>query len=903
MSESAPHEQPGAIGPLPCGEVRLVLNGESRMVSATDAYCALTGYRASGISAAPLCGALRNIVFEDDLRRFDTEMGEIAAGKRFCIRYRIRKKDGFLAWHMAYATAVSAVDRDIIADLLVFDITAPVVLPRGTTTGGAPVPSDAKALPRMLNVIVTEHDFETQIMSIPEQEGLCSLGRKSVKPMSRDEFIASGLIHPASIADYRAFLEKLETENVADVAVRYRVAAEAYHWIHLDAYVIERVEGRARRRIGLIRFIDGPPADEFYRDDDKAGSPSGLESSTRLKGSAGENPSRSFRTTWRLFLDSRKSLLFTAAIFLATCLVVIGIFLNYSNTLRHEFYQMSIEGMNDYTAAQKVEVESSIHEIKTTIATMTILAETPTIDPAGEAFGQYLAGWNEKQAFQIDYASLEQLRASLLSPNALPSDADTLERIEHGENIISEVRHSDRLRGYYYSVAEPIVKGGQVVGALRSVVDAAGLLKTSQASSQVSLVSSSLIKGDGTLILSNDGEGQSSGSLYEALSAAGMSEEAVSSTRAVVENDDTVSSIMLGERDGRMFFFTAIRLNCNDWNIVNITEESGLAQHSDAVLSNTFVTGVVLMAITIGAALLVFFFFNRMSRKISYETDRYNVLSEFTDTVLFEYSYKTDTLTLTPNARNIFLLSDLRKEHYLEEDLPLVSVHPDDYHLVKNLLEHPAVSGEMNEIIYRAQVLSGDYRWFSCQCRYVYEGLEVYTAVGKIVDIDEQKAYENRLVQQAQLDGLTKLYNKGAAELRIDEALMQGTPGFFFMMDVDDFKFINDEYGHAMGDRVLTQVGRALMAVFRQGDPTGRTGGDEFIAYLADTDRLEVAEEKARLLSAYLDKVSLDLKVPLSLSIGIACFPADGTTYKELFKAADAQMYDKKSRVKKRTRR
>ncbi|MEG2006796.1 MAG: diguanylate cyclase [Raoultibacter sp.] len=903
MSENTPHEQSGAIGPLHCGEVRLAFDGESRIVSATDEYCALTGYCASDLLAAPLCGKVCSIVFEDDLRRFETEMGEIAAGKRFCIRYRIRKKDGFLAWHLACVTALTVVEGAVVGDVLVFDITVPTVLPGETDPGDATAPSDAKALPRMLNVIVTEHDFETQIMNIPDQEGLCSLGRKSIEPMSCDEFIASGLLHPASIADYRAFLERLETEDAADVTVRYRVATEAYHWIHLDACVVKRVGGHARRRIGLIRFIDGPPADELSRDDGKAGSPSGLGSGVHSRGTVGENSSRSFRTTWRSFLHSRKSLLFTAAIFLATCLVVIGIFLNYSNTLRHEFYQMSIEGMNDYTAAQKVEVESSIHEIKTTIATMAILAETPTIDPSGEAFGQYLAGWNEKQAFQIDYVSLEQLRASLLGPNALPSDADTLERIEQGENIISEVRHSDRLQGYYYSVAEPIVKNGQVVGALRSVVDAAGLLETSQESSQVSLVSASLIKGDGTLILTNDGEGQSSGSLYEALRAAGMSEETVSSTRAVVENDDTVATIMLGEREGRMFFLTAIRLNCNDWNIVNITEESGLAQHSDAVLKNTFVTGVVLMVITIGAALLVFFFFNRMSQKISYETDRYNVLSEFTDTVLFEYSYKTDTLTLTPNARNIFLLSDLRKERYLKEDLPLVAIHPDDYHLVKNLLEHPAASGEMNEIIYRAQVLSGDYRWFSCQCRYVYEGLEVYTAVGKIVDIDEQKAYENRLVEQAQLDGLTKLYNKGAAELRIDEALTRGTPGFLFMMDVDDFKFINDEYGHAMGDRVLAQVGRALMTVFRQGDPTGRTGGDEFIAYLSDTDRLEVAEEKARLLSSYLDKVSLDLKVPLSLSIGIACFPADGTTYKELFKAADAQMYDKKSRVKKRTRR
>ncbi|MEG2368477.1 MAG: sensor domain-containing diguanylate cyclase, partial [Raoultibacter sp.] len=494
-----------------------------------------------------------------------------------------------------------------------------------------------------------------------------------------------------------------------------------------------------------------------------------------------------------------------------------------------------------------------------------------------------------------------QLQAALSSSNALPSDKEMLERIQRGENIISEVRYSDRLQGYYYSVAEPIKKQGSVVGALRSIVVATDLLKTSQDSSQVSLASASLIKRDGTLLLTGEGTSSSQRSFYDILREMGMPDETVLSAREAVENDSTVSTMMLGERDSHMFFLTAIRLNYNDWNIVNITEESRLAEHSDAVLHNTFATGLVLVGISIGAALLVFFFFSRMSRKISYETDRYNILSEFTDTVLFEYSYKTDTLTLTPNARKIFFVTELSKERYLKEDVSLVTVHPDDYHLVKDLLEHPATSGEMREIIYRAQVLSGDYRWFSCQCRYVYEGLEVCTAVGKIVDIDEQKAYENRLVEQAQLDGLTNIYNKGAAELRIDAALAQGNPGFLFMMDVNDFKSINDEYGHAMGDRVLARVGRALTTVFRQTDSVGRTGGDEFIAYLFDTDNRAIAEEKARLVSEYMDKVSFELAVPISLSIGIAQFPAEGTTYKELFKTADARMYEKKNHMKKRS--
>ncbi|MEG0217490.1 MAG: hypothetical protein RR655_04100 [Raoultibacter sp.] len=181
---------------------------------------------------------------------------------------------------------------------------------------------------------------------------------------------------------------------------------------------------------------------------------------------------------------------------------------------------------------------------------------------------------------------------------------ETIERIAQGEGAISEVRYSERLQGYYYSIAEPVTHDGQVVGALRSIVNASDLLKTNQASSQVSLVSAALIKGDGTLVLGSGEQAAGQESLYDALLASGMPQHTVSATRDAVENDSTVATIMLGEREGRMFFLTAIRLSVNDWNIVNITEESGLAQHSDAVLSNTLVTGLLLVAISIGADFL-----------------------------------------------------------------------------------------------------------------------------------------------------------------------------------------------------------------------------------------------------------------------------------------------------------
>ncbi len=114
------------------------------------------------------------------------------------------------------------------------------------------------------------------------------------------------------------------------------------------------------------------------------------------------------------------------------------------------------------------------------------------------------------------------------------------------------------------------------------------------------------------------------------------------------------------------------------------------------------------------------------------------------------------------------------------------------------------------------------------------------------------------------------------------------------MMDLDNFKFFNDGYGHSVGDDVLRKVARALSAVCRPGDTLARFGGDEFALLMPDTD----AEQAVRLadrLVAGLDGVGYrppgyDTIIPLTLSIGIAVFPDDGPGRLEALAAADARL-------------
>ncbi|WP_417064540.1 GGDEF domain-containing protein [Gordonibacter urolithinfaciens] len=403
------------------------------------------------------------------------------------------------------------------------------------------------------------------------------------------------------------------------------------------------------------------------------------------------------------------------------------------------------------------------------------------------------------------------------------------------------------------------------------------------------------MKGDGTIIVDSEKSELYDGlNLYEVLRNQGYADAIVSKMQENVENDSDVATLAIGKRDGKTTFFTSVRLNENDWTIVNFTEENTIAEHSQVILHDTVVAGTVLVIISTIACVAVALVIGRFRRRALRGAERYAVLAEFSDTVLFEYSYGDDVLELTPNARSVFSLDSLRREHYLERGIPLVDFHEEDVSLVEEILEHPAPSGEARRATVRACTLTGEYRWFSIKCRYLYEGQEPYAAVGKMVDITQQRALEEQLVRRSQIDGLTKALNKVTAEEKITASLAAHDRGLLFMIDVDDFKQINDRNGHRVGDQVLAAIARALFDVFRCDDPVGRIGGDEFVAFVRDVDEADVVDAKRHALRDHAEAITRDLGVSVSLSIGVARYPHDGANYQELFDAADHAMYREK---------
>jgi diguanylate cyclase (GGDEF)-like protein len=124
------------------------------------------------------------------------------------------------------------------------------------------------------------------------------------------------------------------------------------------------------------------------------------------------------------------------------------------------------------------------------------------------------------------------------------------------------------------------------------------------------------------------------------------------------------------------------------------------------------------------------------------------------------------------------------------------------------------------------------------------------------------------------------------------------------VLDVDEFKEINDTYGHRVGDRALREVARTLRAAIRPYDVCVRYAGDEFVVVLSGCG-LEEVEEKRRELQEVADTMVVDVGggvlVPISVSVGAAVFPHDGETTEALIAKADSRMYSDKN-MRKRSR-
>ncbi|MBO4980847.1 MAG: GGDEF domain-containing protein [Lachnospiraceae bacterium] len=197
-------------------------------------------------------------------------------------------------------------------------------------------------------------------------------------------------------------------------------------------------------------------------------------------------------------------------------------------------------------------------------------------------------------------------------------------------------------------------------------------------------------------------------------------------------------------------------------------------------------------------------------------------------------------------------------------------------------------------------------------CRLKLKGGILYCEDRKIMmvalmnrlDTAEAAEDEKYYTQSYAIDAATSVYNKRAiSELAVDVVAEAGENRLYvIMMDLDDFKLLNDTYGHLAGDEILAKVAEIIKSIIGPRGYVGRFGGDEFFVI---TDRVKTDEELTYALKTIRKHIAWNCRkiIPdmiITTSIGIAKYPEDGRTYEELFKIADKCLYIAKAKGKNR---
>lgn len=290
---------------------------------------------------------------------------------------------------------------------------------------------------------------------------------------------------------------------------------------------------------------------------------------------------------------------------------------------------------------------------------------------------------------------------------------------------------------------------------------------------------------------------------------------------------------------------------------------------------------------------------------LQYEKERYRTILSCSNDVIYEYDLTSDSMLFydknSPDPKTA--RDGIVVPHYLRWLAEANEVHPDDRDKVAKIF----TGGQESAVELRMRRPYGPERYYWAEMRgtVLYdENGAPHTCLGTLHDIDQAKRETLRLKLQSERDSLTHLSNPAATRAAIGAYLEnegRDRTSALLLLDLDEFKMVNDIYGHQYGDRVLMDTAAHLKKVFRKDDVIGRVGGDEFVVFMKDVLETDIVLEKAqRICRAYAGISPDGQELTVAGSVGVALYPRDGRTYQALFDQADRAMYEAKDQGRSR---
>ncbi|MDR0279685.1 MAG: sensor domain-containing diguanylate cyclase [Paucimonas sp.] len=289
--------------------------------------------------------------------------------------------------------------------------------------------------------------------------------------------------------------------------------------------------------------------------------------------------------------------------------------------------------------------------------------------------------------------------------------------------------------------------------------------------------------------------------------------------------------------------------------------------------------------------------------RLSEREQLFSSLLDSVNAVLWAFDWETrQVLYVSPAYERIFgrSASLLLADYNQWRD----AIYPDDLDYAERTLADVLVKGAVEDREYRIIDGDGQVRWLSDKCFINQQEGERVIVVGMAEDITEKKQLEGELQRLATTDVLTQSSNRRhffeCAGEAFDKARAEGAPLSFLLLDIDDFKHVNDTYGHPEGDQVLQRIADSGKTALRRGDLFGRIGGEEFAAVFPGCPP-EMAMQVAQRLQREIQRLSFSHEgqtYGVTVSQGLTGMTADDRLLDDLFARADAAMYQAKRQGK-----
>lgn len=284
-----------------------------------------------------------------------------------------------------------------------------------------------------------------------------------------------------------------------------------------------------------------------------------------------------------------------------------------------------------------------------------------------------------------------------------------------------------------------------------------------------------------------------------------------------------------------------------------------------------------------------------MQHEMLKKLERYEIILGSLNNIIFGADILQNKLTLyIPQHDNHKIIQPQESEgidRFLEN-----AVHPSEY----NRFIDNFYNGKEENIVVKMKIVDDDWQWYRIHRQFEYNAQgQIVRIFGIMRNIESEKKQEKQLKQKIELDPVLKVYNRNAAVERTNKYLSENKDRrdyALMVMDIDNFKTINDTCGHLYGDAVIAMVARTLKNIFGDNNVVGRYGGDEFFVFLTESTTEEICEKADRIINDINNfRTSNDQQVTCSIGIALGTDFEAVPDYKAMFEKADRALYSVKN--------